>query len=294
MKFFIRRKQEEVENEKNGFSNTKKINAVESLKCVKNKIVAKIKDIQIKVKKIDNSKAIMSIKKSFATLKVGYIKVQDKVVEGYGIIKDKTAPSIDKINKQIVDDFGKFKDFAKYKLHNLSYDFGVLRDAINEKLLNTNLKLYNRAYYNYAIAEKSKEVGYAKSGDFANQIYHEDIGFLFNYPQCYANMVADYNAQMLQNELRNAILRSANLAGSEIVKSGKIHQQKANISELNKDDKQLTKEQEKKEKNKQNHLQNFLLEDNGQNQNKSTELKDLEKSFLNFGNRVAFNKKVIN
>lgn len=293
MKFFIRRKQKE-ENGKNSFSNTKKIKAVESLRCVKNKIVAKIKHTQITVKKIDNSKAIISIKKSFATLKVGYIKVQDKVVEKSGIIKDKTAPSIDKINKQIVDDFGKFKAFAKYKLHNLSYDFGVLRDAINEKLLNTNLKLYNRAYYNYVIAEKCKESGYIKCGDFANQIYHEDIDFLFNYPQCYANIVADYNAQMLQNELRNAILRSANLAGSEIVKSGKIYHQKANISGLNKGDKQVKKEQEMNEKNEQNHLQNFILEDNGQNQNKSTELKDLEKSFLNFGNRVAFNKKVIN
>ncbi len=294
MKLFIIRKEKEVENEINGVSNTKKLNAVESLKCVKNKIVAKMKDVQMRVKKLDNSKAIKSIKKSFPTMKVGCIKVYDKVVDEYGKIKDKIAPAIDKINKQIVDDFGKFKDFTKYKLHNFSYDFGVLKEAINEKLLNSNLKLYNRAYYNYVIVEKDKESDCFKCGDFANQIYHEDIGFLFNYPQCYANMVADYNVQMLQNELRNAILRSANLAGSEIVKSGKIYQQKANISGLIKGDKQVKKEQEMNEKNEQNHLQNFILEDNGQNQNKSTELKDLEKSFLNFGNRVAFNKKVIN
>lgn len=294
MKFFIRRKQEEVEKEKNDFSNTKKFNAVESLKCVKNKIVAKIKDMQIKVKKIDNSKAIISIKKSFATLKVGYIKVQDKFVDEYGRIKNKIVPSINETNKQIVDNFSKFKDFANYKLHSFSFDFGVLKDAINEKLLNTNLKLYNRAYYNYVIAEKSKESGCIKCDDFANQIYHEDIGFLFNNPQCYVKMVADYNAQMLQKELRNVVLKSANLAGAEIIKQGKVYQQKGNISGLNKEDKQVKKEQEMNKKNKQNCLQNFLLEDNDQNQNKSTELKDLEKSFLNFGNRVAFNKKVIN
>ena len=293
MKFFTRRKQEEVGNEKKDFSNTKKLKAVKSLECIKNKVVPKIKDVQMKVKKIDNSKAIISIKKSFATLKVGYIKVQDKFVDEYGRIKNKIVPSINKTNKQIVDNFSKFKDFANYKLHNFSYDFGVLKDAINEKLLNTNLKLYNRAYYNYVIAEKGKESGCVKCEDFANQIYHEDMGFLFNYPQSYVNMMADYNAQMLQRELRNIILKSANLAGAEIIKQGKIYQQKVMTSALNKDDNQVMKEQEMNEKNKQNLLQDFLLVYGEQNQGRPEELNGSEKSFLDFANSVALNKQTL-
>ena len=320
MKFFKTREQKSSKNTKDRLENSKNVNIVEQIKTANSKIITKIKNAKIKVNKLSNPKLTAYVKNVFATVKIGYVETKDKDTKCYGKVKAVAKPILTTAKSQTSSNFTKlksyasnkvclaktnftkFKDYSKYKLHNLSYDFGVLKDAINQTLLKTNLRLYNRAYYNYVIKQSPVKVSKSKSEKFANQIYNENIDFLLNYPQCYANAVADFNAKMMQAELKNAILKSANFAGAEIYKKERPQFQKFDastvISGLSGAGNYTTNEQANKVSGLRSlpsapSVSNNLTEEGNLHQTKSTELKDLEKSFLNFGNRATLNKTVV-
>lgn len=188
----------------------KETRAVKYLGGVKNSANAKINVAKNKV-------CIYAEQVKRSRVGVYYAQARQKVADKH--IALKTRASITSFHNTLIykcanlkasakREAGKFKEYAKYKFHNIRYDFGVFKDAITSKLCSTNLKLYNRSYYNYVLTTSAEDNAKRNSKTYADQIYKESVNVLVQNPTAYAGLTTNGPSNLLEC-LKDAVAKSA-------------------------------------------------------------------------------------
>lgn len=218
-------------------------NAEIYFKCLKLSICAKIKYAKNEVKKIADKELKERAKNVFGKMKSCYKdKVLRKKVETFCKATQKeTKKFVKEIRYESVTGFANlltkiskfnawasgFGAYVKNKRYKLAYVCSELKEAINNKLFNINIDLYNRKFYNYSI------LGSEEDAEAKNKIYKEDISALLLYPKEYADMLENAKKQVDKNGINEAVessnAKENDVVGGEVEESAGIVKNSASV-----------------------------------------------------------------